>query len=132
MRAVLDTSVLIGGDALPAGIESAISTVSVAELHFGLLVAPDDDSRAVRSTRLGLVEARYPDPLPVDDRVAREWGRLQAAVANRGGNPRKRSADLAIAATAIANKAVLVTNNRKDFAIVEDLVDVRVPGQLGD
>ena len=132
MRAVLDTSVLIGGDALPAGIESAISTVSVAELHFGLLVAPDDDSRAVRSTRLGLVEARYPDPLPVDDRVARDWGRLQAAVANRGGNPRKRSADLAIAATAIANKAVLVTNNRKDFAIVEDLVDVRVPGQLGD
>ena len=132
MRAVLDTSVLIGGDALPAGIESAISTVSVAELHFGLLVAPDDDSRAVRSTRLGLVEARYPDPLPVDDRVAREWGRLQAAVANRGGNPRKRSADLAIAATAIANKAVLVTNNRKDFAIVEDLVDVRVPGQLGE
>ena len=132
MRAVLDTSVLIGGDALPAGIESAISTVSVAELHFGLLGAPDDDSRAVRSTRLGLVEARYPDPLPVDDRVAREWGRLQAAVANRGGNPRKRSADLAIAATAIANKAVLVTNNRKDFAIVEDLVDVRVPGQLGE
>jgi toxin FitB len=73
VRAVLDTSVLIGGESLPAGVESAISTVSVAELHFGLLVAPDDDTRALRSTRLGLVEARYPDPLPVDDRVAREW-----------------------------------------------------------
>lgn len=132
MRAVLDTSVLIGGEALPAGIESAISTVSVAELHFGLLVAPDDDTRALRSTRLGLVEARYPDPLPLDDRVAREWGRLQAAVANRGGKPRRRNADLAIAATANVNKAVLVTNNLKDFAIVEDLVDVREPAQLGE
>jgi predicted nucleic acid-binding protein len=132
VRAVLDTSVLIGGDALPAGIESAISTVSVAELHFGLLVAPDDDTRALRSTRLGLVEARYPDPLPLDDRVAREWGRLQAAVANRGANPRRRNADLAIAATAIVNKAVLVTNNLKDFAVVEDLVKVRAPAQLGD
>lgn len=132
MRAVLDTSVLIGGEGLPAGIETAISTVSVAELHFGLLVAKDDDTRALRSTRLGLVEARYPDPLPLDDRVAREWGRLQAAVVNRGGKPRRRNADLAIAATAIVNKAVLVTNNLKDFAIVEDLVEVRAPAQLGE
>jgi predicted nucleic acid-binding protein len=132
VRAVLDTSVLIGGEGLPAGIETAISTVSVAELHFGLLVAKDDDTRALRSTRLGLVEARYPDPLPLDDRVAREWGRLQAAVVNRGGKPRRRNADLAIAATAIVNKAVLVTNNLKDFAIVEDLVEVRAPAQLGE
>lgn len=132
MRVVLDTSVLIGGEALPPGVETAISTVSVAELHFGLLVAQDDDSRALRSTRLGLVEARYPDPLPLDDRVAREWGRLQAAVANRGANPRRRNADLAIAATAVVNKAVLVTNNLKDFAIVDDLVKVRAPAQLGN
>jgi toxin FitB len=132
VRFVLDTSVLIGGEALPPGVETAISTVSVAELHFGLLVAQDDDSRALRSTRLGLVEARYPDPLPLDDRVAREWGRLQAAVANRGANPRRRNADLAIAATAVVNKAVLVTNNLKDFAIVDDLVKVRAPAQLGN
>jgi predicted nucleic acid-binding protein len=64
--------------------------------------------------------------------VAREWGRLQATVANRGGKPRRRNADLAIAATAIVNKAVLVTNNLKDFAIVEDLVEVRAPAQLGE
>ena len=78
-RAVLDTSVLIGGPAVAPGLRSAISCVSVAELHFGLLVAPDDDVRALRATRLGLVEARNPHPLPIDDRVAREWGRLQAA-----------------------------------------------------
>jgi predicted nucleic acid-binding protein len=127
MRAVLDTSVLIGGEPVPPGIESAISAVSIAELHFGLLVASDDDARALRAARLGLLEARFPDPLPIDDRVAREWGRLQAAVANRGGKPRGRNADLAIAATANVHDAVLMTHNRKDFAIIEDLVLVRAP-----
>lgn len=127
MRAVLDTSILIGSEALPAGIKSAISTVSLAELHFGLLVASDDDARATRAARLGVLEARYPDPLPVDDRVAREWGHLSAAVANRGGQPRRRAADLAIAATANIHGAVLLTNNLKDFAIIDDLVDARAP-----
>ena len=131
MRAVLDTSVLIGGDGMPPGVMSSISTVSIAELHFGLLVAADDDARAARASRLGLLEARYPDPLPLDDRVAREWGRLQAAVANRGGRPRARTADLAIAATANVHDAVLVTRNLKDFKIVDDLVDCRAPSQLG-
>jgi predicted nucleic acid-binding protein len=127
VRAILDTSVLIGSDAPPSGIESSISVVSIAELHFGLLVAPDEDARASRATRMGLVEARFPDPLPLDDRVAREWGRLQAAVARRGGRPRKRLADLAIAATATVHEAVLITRNVRDFKIVEDLVDFRNP-----
>jgi predicted nucleic acid-binding protein len=118
MRAVLDTSVLIGGDALPPDVTSAISAMSLAELHFG---------RAMRAGRLGLLEARYPDPLPVDDRVAREWGRLQAAVATRGGRPRRRSADLAIAATANVHGAVLLTNDLDGFTIVADLVDARAP-----
>ena len=130
MRAVLDTSVLIGGEPVPRGVQSAISTVSLAELHFGLLVARDDDSRALRAARLGLIEARYPDPLAIDDRVAREWGRLQAAVANRGGQPWRRSAGLAIAATANAHDALLVTHNVSDFQIIDDLVRVRAPGDL--
>jgi len=130
VRAVLDTSVLIGGDGVAPGTQSAISTVSIAELHFGLLVAADDDARALRAARLGLLEARYPEPLAVDDQVAREWGRLQAAVANRGGRPRRRYADLAIAATANVHDAVLVTHNLKDFTIIEDLVQVRSPGDV--
>ncbi len=127
MRALLDTSVLIAADALAPGVEAAISTVSIAELHFGLLVATNDDARATRAARLGLVEARFPDPLPLDDRVAREWGRLQAAVASRGGESRRRMADLAIAATANVHGAVLITHNIKDFTIVDDLIDVRTP-----
>jgi predicted nucleic acid-binding protein len=122
---VLDTSVLIGADPVPAGLASAISVVSIAELHFGVLRARDDDERARRTQRLGLIEARYPEPLPVDDRVAREWGGLLAAVANRGAQPRRRQADLAIAATARVYGVPLLTHNVKDFTIIEDLVEVR-------
>ncbi|HSC20878.1 MAG TPA: PIN domain-containing protein, partial [Solirubrobacterales bacterium] len=64
---------------------------------------------------------------PVDARVARELGRLQAAIATRGGKPRGRTADLIIAATALAHDAVLFTRNYKDFKLVDDLVDVREP-----
>jgi toxin FitB len=123
MAVVVDTSVLISG-AIPKGEPVAISTVSVAELHFGLLSAKNEEARSWRASRLGLIEARFPDPLPLDDTVAREWGRLQAAVAQRGGQPRRRLADLAIAATANVYGAPLLTHNAKDFKIVEDLVDV--------
>ncbi|MBK5220941.1 MAG: PIN domain-containing protein [Thermoleophilia bacterium] len=125
MRAVLDTSILIGGKQLPAGIEASISAVSISELHFGLLVAPDEDVRAERVARMGLIEARFPNPLPLDDRVARAWAQLQAAVVRRGAQPRTRMADLAIAATAIAHGAVLITANTKDLKVVEDLVQIR-------
>jgi len=123
LRFLLDTSVLIEGQ-IPQKAETGISTVSIAELHFGLLVAGDEEARAQRATRLGLVEARFPDPLPVDDRVAREWGRLQAAVAARGANPRTRAADLAIAATATVHGAALLTHNIKDFEAIAGLVEI--------
>ena len=121
-RLILDTSVLIDPIDLPEDAQAAISVVSIAELHFGLLVA-DETTRPLRATRLGLIESRF-TPLPLDDRVAREWGRLQAAVASRDANPRKRSADLAIAATANVHDATLLTRNVKDFTIIEDLVRV--------
>jgi len=127
LRLLLDTSVLIAGE-IPAEPEVAVSVVSLAELHFGLLVAADE-VRAGRVGRLGTIEARFPDPLPVDDAVSREWGRLKAAVAQRGGRPRRREADLAIAATANVHGAALLTHNFKDFSIVEDLVDLRDAGQ---
>jgi len=122
---ILDTSVLIDPVELPEDAEAAISAVSIAELHFGLLVA-DDTTRPLRATRLGLIESRF-TALPLDDNVAREWGRLQAAVASRDANPRKRSADLAIAATANVHNATLLTRNLKDFTIIADLIRVSAP-----
>ncbi len=125
MRAVLDTSVLIG-EAPPAGVEAAISVASLTELHFGLLVATDDDERARRAGRLAAVEAAF-DPLPVTVEVARTWGRLAAAVTRRGGNPRRRQIDLVIAATAVVAQVPLLTHDVADLRILEDLVDVRRP-----
>ncbi len=123
MRAVLDTSVLIAADA-PDGVEAAISAASLAELHFGVLVAADDDERARRAQRLGVVEATF-EPLPIDAAVAREWGRLAAAVSARGGRPRRRAIDLAIAATANVHGVILLTRDSRDFGLIGDLVDAR-------
>jgi predicted nucleic acid-binding protein len=125
VRAILDTSVLIGADN-PGDLESAISAASLAELHFGVLVASSDDERALRSQRLGVIEATF-DPLPVDAAVAREWGRLAAALVSRGGKRRRRALDLVIAATANVHQVSLLTWNVADFAPLSDLVDVRAP-----
>src|ERR671935_1141016 len=123
MRALLDTSVLIGADS-PGELEGAISAASLAELHFGVLVAADEDERARRTQRLGVIEATF-DPLPIDAAVAREWGRLAAAVAERGGKPRRRAIDLAIAATANVHGVPLLTTDVSDLAIIDDLVKVQ-------
>ncbi|MHB8491722.1 MAG: PIN domain-containing protein [Solirubrobacteraceae bacterium] len=125
MRALLDTSLLIAGQA-PPDVEAAISVASLAELHFGVLVARDDDERAARTARLGAIEATF-DALPITSEVAREWGRLAAAVANRGRQLRRRAIDLAIAATANVQSVPLLTHNANDFETIADLVDVRGP-----
>jgi predicted nucleic acid-binding protein len=127
MRVVLDTSVLIG-DSAPADVEAAISVASLAELHFGVQVAANADERARRTQRLGAVEATF-DALPVTAAVAREWGRLAAAISERGGQPRRRAMDLVIAATANVHNVALVTENLGDFEIIADLVDLRAPRQ---
>lgn len=119
---------LIAAVPVPDRFEAAISSVSIVELHFGLLVA-DDASRPTRAARLGWIESHF-SALPIDDLVAREWGRLQAAVAARGGQPRRRAADLAIAATANVHNAKLLTHNLRDFTIIKDLVDLQRPATV--
>jgi toxin FitB len=129
MRALLDTSVLIG-DEPPPDVEAAISVASIAELHFGVLITSDDDERAIRTNRLGAIESTF-DALPVTAEIAREWGRLSAAVRNRGGQPRRRSIDLVIAATANVHGVPLLTHNTADFQIISDITDARHPSQFG-
>ncbi len=126
MRAILDTSVLIDNPTAPTGSEAGISTISLAELHFGVLTVADPDERVRRTAQLRLIELHF-DAFPLDEQVGRVLGELQAAVSDRGANPRRRTADLAIAATAIVYEAVLLTNNRKDFKLIEDLVAVQTP-----
>lgn len=103
--------------------ELAISAVSLAELHFGVMVARDDVVRARRLSRLGAMQRRF-DPLPVDESVAESYGLLAARVAHAGRKPRARVMDLLIAATAHAHGATLYTRNAEDLRGLEDILDI--------
>jgi predicted nucleic acid-binding protein len=122
---LLDTSVLIGAEQGPDE-DAAISVVSLTELHFGVLIARDERTRAIRMRRLATIEDHF-DALPFDAAAARECGRLHALVAQRGGQPRRRALDLAIAATANVREVPLLTYNTKDFQIIAGEIDVRTP-----
>jgi predicted nucleic acid-binding protein len=123
VRAVLDTNLVIATDVPPLDGDLAISVVTVAELHFGVLVARAPSVRAERLRRLSVLQRTF-DPLPVDDAVAASYGRLAAAVVAAGRQPRARTMDLVIAATAHAHDARLYTRNVADFSGLDDLVDV--------
>jgi predicted nucleic acid-binding protein len=123
VRAILDTSVLIATDVPPLEGELAISAAALAELHFGVLVTSDAAIRAERLRRLTLFERTF-TALPVDESVAASYGRLAAAVAAAGRQPRARVMDLLIAATAHAHSARLYTRNADDLAGLEELVEI--------
>lgn len=123
MRGILDTSVVIATDVSPLPGNLALSSITLAELHFGVLVAKSASDRSERLRRLLLVERLF-DPLPVDEAVAASYGKLAAAVVEAGRQPRSRSLDLLIAATAHAHDARLYTRNPSDFVGLDGLVDV--------
>lgn len=123
MKAILDTSVLLATDVAELEGELAISTASLAELHFGVLVTADAGIRAERLRRLSDLQRKF-DALPVDDQVAVSYGQLAAAVAGAGRQPRSRVMDLLIAATAHAHGARIYTRNAADLVGIEHLVDI--------
>jgi toxin FitB len=123
MRALLDTSVLIATDVPALEGDLAISTASLAELHFGVLVTADAAIRAERLRRLSSLQRTF-DALPVDDDVAISYGHLAAAVVSTGRQPRSRVMDLLIAATAHAHGARLYTRNAADLAGIEHLIEI--------
>lgn len=123
MKALLDTSVLIATDVPALDGELAISAVSLAELHFGVMVSTDDATRAERLRRLTMLQRSF-DALPVDDAVAASYGRLAAEVTHAGRQPRSRAFDLLIAATAHAHEARLYTRNAADLVGLDDLLEI--------
>jgi len=129
MRGILDTSVIIAREedpnieaALPE--EAAISVVTLAELHYGVLVAKTDVLRQARLRRLGEIEATF-QPLPIDGAVARAYAAVAHAVKTAGGAPRARVMDLWIAATAMSQGVPVFTRNQDDFKALAALIDVR-------
>lgn len=123
LRAVLDTSVVIAADVAPLEGDLAISAVTLAELHFGVLVTAVPAARAERLRRLSVLQRRF-DALPVDEAVAVSFGQLAAAVVATGRQPRARTMDLLIAATAHAHSARLYTRNPEDLRGADELIDV--------
>ena len=103
--------------------ELAISAISLAELHYGVLMAQSPDARATRLARLSGLQKRF-DPLPVDEAVADSYGRLAARLVGLGRQPRGRAVDLLIAATAHAHAATLYTRNADDLRGLDDLIDI--------
>jgi hypothetical protein len=122
-RGILDTSVLIATDIAPIPGELAISVASIAELHFGVLVARTAEVRATRLARLSALQRRF-DPLPVDEAVADSYGLLAARVVEAGRQPRARVMDLLIAATAHAHAAAVYTRNAEDLTSLDNLVTI--------
>lgn len=123
MRAVLDTSVVLAAGVAPLEGELAISAATLAELHFGVLVARDAAVRAERLRRLSVLQHQF-DALPVDEAVAASYGQLAAAVVAAGRRPRARAMDLLIAATAHAHSARLYTRNADDLRGADELIEI--------
>ena len=122
-RGLLDTNVLIrlseiDEERLP--FELLISTVTLAELSVGPLVATDDVERASRQAHLQLAEADF-EPLPFDVEAAREFGRVAAALRSSGRKTTARTYDAMIAAIAVANDLPLYTCNPDDFSGIDRL-----------
>ena len=123
MRGILDTGVVIATDVPLLEGELAISAATLAELQYGVLVARTAGSRASRLRRLSVLLQKF-DALPVNESVAASYGRMAAKVAATGRQPRARTMDLLIAATAHAHGARLYTRNAKDFVGLEELVEI--------
>lgn len=126
-RGVLDTNIVAAFklfDPAELPVESAITAVTLGELSRGPYATDDPVKRAGRIAVLQHVEAAFGDPLPYDAEAARMFGQLCAVVYAQGRQPRSRTADLMIAATAASNELPLFTANPKDFDGLERLVDV--------
>lgn len=129
-RGLLDTSILIAREEDPRVEESlpeeiAISVATLAELHFGVLAARDDETRQHRLRRLGIIEATF-YPVPIDPAIARAFATVAHAVKAAGRQPRARVMDLWIAATALALQVPLYTRNPEDFSGLGSLIEVRI------
>ena len=128
-RGLLDTStvILLGclADATLLPDEPLISTVTLAELSVGPLLA-DAEDRAARQAHLQQAEADF-RPLPFDADAARAFGRVAASLRRAGRKSSARAYDAMIAATALANALPLYTCNPADFVDIADLDVIAVP-----
>jgi len=124
LRRLIDESLLPGA--------LAISAVTLAELSSGIHEVGDaSDAAEERARRIELLQRTEHefDALPFDSDAARIYGRISAAVISQGRKPRRRIADLMIAAIAAANHLPLYTTNASDYKGLEKIVKI-IPVKL--
>jgi predicted nucleic acid-binding protein len=130
LRGVLDTSTVIMlpriTDPVVLPAEAYITTVTLAELSVGPLVATTDSERAARQAHVQQAEADF-DPLPFDAAAARAFGRVAASLRQAGRKSSARAYDAMIAATALSKNLPVYTCNPADFAGIDGLAVVAVP-----
>jgi tRNA(fMet)-specific endonuclease VapC len=94
-----------------------LPSVVVGELLLGVEKAPLEwQQRERRKVEVFLGEFEV---LPFDEKCAREFARIRVGLELRGNSIGPM--DMLIAATALANQAVLVTNNVREFSRVRGL-----------
>jgi predicted nucleic acid-binding protein len=125
-RGLIDTNIVVhlavlDPEQLPD--ELVISAVTLAELSAGPHHTNDPAERARRTSVLQHAEATF-DALPFDAEAARAYGVLCAAVLAAGRKPRRRLADLMIAAVAAVNRLPIYTTNPHDFVGLEQLLTI--------
>ncbi len=103
-----------------------ITTVTLAELGVGPLVARSEDQRVRRQLQLQVAESSF-DPLPFDAAAARAFARVVSSLRRTGRKTSARSLDAMIAATALSRGLAVHTCNPADFHGMDDLVVVAVP-----
>ncbi len=129
-RGLLDTRTVIllprlrDPAALPA--EPLISTITLAELSVGPLVARSDEERANRQAHVQQAEADF-DPLPFDAAAARSFGHVAASLRRAGRTATARTYDAMIASVAIANELPLYTCNPGGFTGIDGLTIHEIP-----
>jgi len=95
---------------------TAVSVVTLAELHAGVLAARDTATRARRLATLDAIAVV--EALPVTAEAARHWATLRVRLAEEGRTAKVN--DLWIAAIAAAN-GMDVLSQDTDFDAIEDV-----------
>lgn len=106
--------------------EPLISTITLAELSVGPLVAASDRERADRQAVLQQAESDV-DPLPFDASAARAFDRVASSLRQAGRKPLARAYDALIAAVAIAHDLPVHTCNPADFTRIDGADDHLAP-----
>lgn len=120
---MLDTSVLIDfPDEWPHDELFAGSTITLAELQFGLQLTIGTPQHAERQARLSLLDTQF-DWTPFDEKAALGYGTLAVVVQQTRPN-HARSKDILIAGHAYSMGAALLTRNPKDFALIDKMVEI--------